>query len=548
MEQRVVKKPVQKRWLTGNWQRLFRGPYKKADSTDAFGDSWRGPYQPDTADGQTTSPQPPSFTLPRTLDNISSSTSPTQGPSSGQPQTVDPSQSAPAAMEQASAPGQSQDQHGVQELPPPLYPAEVSGSTIHQVQPHPLPLQSNSEMSPVPSPSTDVLPTLSPPADMTTSSQYPEGEEHCTASETDAESFEVLNSSMTSQPEELSPIQPMEQETIESLTANSTEACQSAASQPDSVEMESPTASKCEVTTERDHPEAERRSSSDSIPSLAAALMELHELLVTNSCAQSQSRSTSCSPSHPFRQDADELVTEPRTPTPEDSQPTPSTAITITSVAEPSNAKANHAAAVCDEGPSKCLVSDLSGQDEYLGRNEAETVKEQGPPQHPDGSGERGADRSGINEVGNISISQPERGAPPDPAADLELREPPEGQQGTLAAEGQASCTNSPDTLGPKTDQTFLSPLSITAGSSEEVSSTTSSCGPPLAQAAQTSSTAPHHASPNPFTEPFPAEHIQRIQAAGFSAREAAEALEQAHGVVELALLALLARSIIVPT
>ncbi|CAB1437857.1 unnamed protein product [Pleuronectes platessa] len=501
---------------------LPEGPYKKADSTDAFGDSWRGPYQPDTADGQTTSPQPPSYTLPRTLDNISSSTSPTQGPSSGQPQTVDPSQSAPAAMEQASAPGQSQDQHGVQELPPPLCPAEAAGSTIHQVQPHPLPLHSNSEMSPVPSPSTDVLPTLSPPADMTTSSQYPE--------------------------EELSPIQPMEQETIEPLPANSTEACQSAASQPDSVEMESPTASQGEVTTERDHPEAERRSSSDSIPSLAAALMELHELLVTNSCAQSQSRSTSCSPSHPFRQDADESVTEPRTPTPEDSQPTPSTAITITSGAEPSDAKANHAAAVCDEGPSKCLVSDLSGQDEYLGRNEAETVKEQGPPQHPDGSGERGADRSGINEVGNISISQPEPEAPPDPAADPVLREPPEGLQGTVAAEGQASGPNRPDTLGPKTDQTFLSPMSITAGSSEEVSSTTSSCGPPLAQAAQTSSAAPHHASPNPFTEPFPAEHIQRIQAAGFSAREAAEALEQAHGVVELALLALLARSIIVPT
>lgn len=54
--------------------------------------------------------------------------------------------------------------------------------------------------------------------------------------------------------------------------------------------------------------------------------------------------------------------------------------------------------------------------------------------------------------------------------------------------------------------------------------------------------------SPNPFTEQFPAEHIQRIQAAGFSAREAAEALEQAHRVVELALLAVLAHSITVPT
>nr|XP_019957172.1 PREDICTED: flocculation protein FLO11-like isoform X1 [Paralichthys olivaceus] len=477
---------------------------------------------------------------------MSSSTSPTQGPSSGQWQTVDRSQSAPAAMEQASAPGQSQDQHGIQELPQPLCPTEAAGSTTHQVQPHPLPVHSNSKVSPVPSPSTDVLQTQTPPADMPTLSQYPEDEEHCTASESEAESFEILNSSMTSQPEELSPIQPMEQETIESHNANSGEACQSAASQPDSVEMESPTASHGVVNTEKDPPEAERCSSSDSIPSLAAALMELHELLVTNSCAQSQSRSTSCSPSHPFRQDADELVTEPRTPTPENTQPTPSTA--ITSGAEPSDAKANHAAAVSDEGPSKCLVSDLSGQDAYLGGDEAETVGEQGPPQHPDGSGERGANRSGISEASIIGITQPEPEAPPDPAADPELREPPEEQQGTVATDGQASGTNSPDTLAPQTDQTFLSLLSMTGGSSEEVSSTTSSCVPPLAQAPQPSSAAPRHPSPHHFVEPFPAEHIQRIQAAGFSAREAAEALEQAHGVVELALLALLARSITVPT
>lgn len=45
----------------------------------------------------------------------------------------------------------------------------------------------------------------------------------------------------------------------------------------------------------------------------------------------------------------------------------------------------------------------------------------------------------------------------------------------------------------------------------------------------------------------YPAEHIQRIQAAGFSAHEATEALELAEGSVELALLLLLARKITVP-
>lgn len=53
---------------------------------------------------------------------------------------------------------------------------------------------------------------------------------------------------------------------------------------------------------------------------------------------------------------------------------------------------------------------------------------------------------------------------------------------------------------------------------------------------------------PQPSMGQFPQEHIQRIQASGFSANEAAEALEQAQGSVELALLMLLARKITVPT
>lgn len=475
---------------------------------------------------------------------MSSSTSPSQSPSSGQTQNpaLDRSQSAPATMQQASAPKQHQDQPGCQEPPVSSCLAEDAGSKPHQV--HPVPDHSISEAPPAPGPSTDALP---PPADVTTSGspvlQFPEDGALAGAAEGGAESDEVVDSSTPPHPEEFSPTQPMEQEATECDTGDATETGASAPNQSDSVEMESPTTpSQGPVSSERDQPEGERCSSSDSIPSLAAALMELHELLVSNNC-QSQNRSTSCSPSHPFRQDTDEVAPEPRTPTPEIAPPTPSTA--ITTGVEPSNAKANHDAAVSDEGPSKCLVPELSGQDEHVDGDTAQTVEGLGPPQCPDGCGERRADQCGQDEASNISISQPEPEVPPDPAGDLEFREPPEGQQGRGVADGRASGTNTPDTLSLQTEHTFLSPLSMAVGSPEEVSSTSSPSAP---QAPQHTSPALLLPSPNPFTEQFPAEHIQRIQAAGFSAREAAEALEQAHGVVELALLALLARSITVPT
>ncbi|KAF7668497.1 hypothetical protein LDENG_00007000 [Lucifuga dentata] len=446
-------------------------------------------------------------------------------------------------MVQPSTPEECQDKGGFKDLPQPSSLVEDSICPPHQIHP---PACSNSELAPVPSPSTEALPTCTPPPVMTVTGspafKDPEDEVLPTATRSEAESDEVANSTMLPHPEELAPIQPMEEEVSGSDTADAKEASENDPSQPDSAEMESLTAS------ERDQPERERCSSSDSIPSLAAALLELHQLLVSNNRSQSQNCSTSCSPSNPFRQDTDGVddypAHEPRTLTPENTQPTPSTA--ITAGAEPSNAKANHAA-VFDEGPSKCLVPDPSGQDEHLHRD-TDTVVEPGPPQYPDDSWERGADTCGQDEPSNISISQPEPTGPSGLSGDLEFREPPEGQQGRGVADGRASGRNTPDTLSLQTEQTFLSPVSMTVGSPEEVSSTSSPSVPPLAQAPQPTSPAPLLPAPNPFFEQFPAEHIERIQAAGFSAREAAEALEQAHGIVELALLALLARSITVPT
>uniref|UniRef100_A0AAX7VM96 UBA domain-containing protein n=1 Tax=Astatotilapia calliptera TaxID=8154 RepID=A0AAX7VM96_ASTCA len=383
-------------------------------------------------------------------------------------------------------------------------------------------------------------------SDMNYVSQDPGGELQPGAIKGDAESDEVENSSMLPHAEELSPIQPMEQEVTECDTAVTTEVGPGAPREPDSIEMESPTASDSVVCSERDQPDGEHCSSSESIPSLASALRELHELLVSNNCAQSQNRSTSCSPSNPFRQDTDNMSPEPCTSIPENTQLTPSTA--ITPGAEPSDAKANYAAAVSDGEPSKCLAPHHSGQNEHLGGDTVEAVIGQGPLECPHSYEERRADRCGQDEASNISFSQSEPEVPLDPPEDLEFREPPEGQHGRGVADGQASGTNTPDNLGLQTEHTFLSPMSMAAGSPEEVSSNLSSSVPPLAQTPQPSSPASPLPPLHPFIEQFPAEHIQRIQAAGFSAREATEALEQAHGVVELALLALLARSITVPT
>ncbi|XP_061583302.1 protein DDI1 homolog 2 isoform X1 [Cololabis saira] len=494
----------------------------------------------DTADGQTTSLQPPSFTLPRTLDQLSSPTSPSQSHSRGQPQNpiLDRAQSAPATMEQASEPGKCQDKPGPQELFQ-SSPTLDNASPLPSAHPHPPPLHTNPDALSLPGPSTDVLCTSAPFVDTPTASQDPGGEMQPGTTEMDGESHEVGKSSGCTTSEDLCQIQPMEQDSTVS-DSDTAEAKSVAPSQPDSVEMESPTASRGVVSSEKDQSDGGCVSSSDSIPSLAAALMELHELLVSNNHAQSQNSSTSCSPSFPLRQDTDKVSSKSRTPTPENPRPTCSTV--ITAGAESSNAKVNYAATMSDEEPSQCLVSDLCGQDDHLDGGTAEAADGQGPLQCPDGSWERGADEPGQEEASNISISQPEQEVPPD--NELEFRDPPEEQRENGALDEKASCTNTRETL--QTEHTFLCPPA--AGSQEKVPNTPPSSAPRLTQDSQPSCPAPLLPSPQPFTEQFPAEHIQRIQAAGFSAREAVEALEQAHGIVELALLALLARSITVPT
>ncbi|XP_077386522.1 protein DDI1 homolog 2 isoform X2 [Festucalex cinctus] len=379
----------------------------------------RSIHESDTADGQTTSPQPPPLSLPSASDQMSSS---------DHPQTPD-LDCTQIPVERPSGP----DQFGLRE---PHLPTEQDHLQTPPLEDHTVSV----DEALGPSQSAEAL-------------QCPQGGEKGTM-----EPFNVENTATLPYPE-LAHSQPMDHEATET-----TDPCQS-----DSVQMDS---------SHSDPPKG-----SDGIPSLAAALMELHELLLSNNCGA------------------------PRAPThPQEEDPT-------RAAEEPSDAKAKPTAA---DGPSAREGADSSEGPLQTpdGSRDPSVVYRESPPEPP----AKARDPSIYNpesasppqpppEHRDASIYNPEPASPPDPDGDF--REPPEGP---LVCGDE--CGRTPD----------ANPLdSLVSGTV---------AGPP----------------PAPSTERFPAEHIQRIQAAGFSARDAAEALEQAHGVVELALLALLARSITVPT
>lgn len=464
----------------------------------------------DPAAGQTTSQQPPPFTLPRTLGQPPSSTSALQNFPSEHPQMLDRSQSAPAAVRQASASGLCQDHPGDQELPQPSASAKNVVTTPHQVRPPSPPL------APVVSPS-EVL-GASFPAEVTTQARDPDAEVKLGAGEGGAGPEESINTTLLPQPEECSPTQAMEQEEVQAEVAEDAGADFPAdPTQSDPVEMEFPVDSQDAGSSEGDQPERERPSCSDSIPSLAAALMELHELLESNS----QAHATSCSSSQPVKQETGQVGPDSHTPA-LDVIHIPGPA--VTPGAESSDAKANTLAAVSDEGPPNCVAPGLSKPE---GGGTAENEGEQRPPRCPEGSVETTTQEH--DEAEKTCVFQADPDAPSVPVGEAELRGPVDGCQGDPGLQSQHV------SLGP-------------SGAAGEVSDTSISSVPPLPEAPQLPSPDPAASTQHPFINHFPAEHIQRIQAAGFSASEAAEALQRAHGVVELALLALLARSITVPT
>lgn len=463
----------------------------------------------DPAAGQTTSQESPPFTLPRTLGQTPSSTSALQNPPPQHPQMLDRSQSAPATVRQASASGLCQDQPGVQACPQPSASAKNVIAPPHQVWPDPTP------PPPLVAPSTEVLDT-SFAAEATTQAQDPDVEVELGAAGGGSESEDLKNTTLPA-----SPTQAMEQEAIEPDIAEGVEGCHSDPTQSDPVEMEFPIDSQDAASSERDQPEKERPSCSDSIPSLAAALMELHELLVSNN----QAHAASSSSSQPVNQETGQDAPDTHAPTLGFTH-TPSP--TVAPGAESSVAKANCFAAASDEGPSNCVALDPS---EPESGGPTDNMEGQRPTQCPESSVYRTTQEH--DEVEKTSFIQADPEAPSASVGELELKEPADGCQ-----------DGATDNPGPQTEHAFLCPSAVTT----EVSDTPIDSSPPVPEVLQLSSPDSSVSSQPPFIDHFPAEHIQRIQAAGFSASEAAEALQRAHGVVELALLTLLARSITVPT
>lgn len=401
---------------------------------------------------------------------------------------LDRSQSAPATVRQASASGLCQDQPGVQALPRPSASAKNVVAPPHQVRPDPTP------PPPLVAPSTEVLGT-SFAAEATTQAQDPDIEVELGAAGGGSESEDLKNTALPA-----SPTQAMEQEAVEPDVAQGVDVCPSDPTQSDPVEMEFPVDSQDAASSERDQAEKERPSSSDSIPSLAAALMELHELLVSNN------RAHAASSSQPGNQETGQDAPDAHAPTLGVTH-TPSP--TVAPGAEPSDAKANYFAAVSDEGPSDCVALDPS---EPESGGPPENMEGQRPAQCPESSMDRTPQEH--DEVEKTSLIQADPEAPSASVGELELKEPADGSQ----------------------------------DGATEVSDTPIHSSPPVPEVLQLSTPDPSASSQPPFIDHFPAEHIRRIQAAGFSASEAAEALHRAHGVVELALLTLLARSITVPT
>lgn len=303
---------------------------------------------------------------------------------------------------------------------------------------------------------------------------------------------------------DLPPVQPMEQEMPETRGENLHE----------SVEMAPPSGS------EKNEPEvvaAENRARSNSIPSLAAALKELHELIVSNKSSQNRSASTSPPP-------------VPDCPETCQSEPT-TTAITRITDAKAEPSRTATATSSPDEGLSDCVELPGHKDNVEVGKSLEEKAQQC--------QAEEARVEESVQDITDLSNV---------PSSDSSLEMVGDGFRDEFVTQQEGERAPSNNNL-----QT-VSPLSMEVATNQDII-TTSEANPaspthpqdPLAPvlARLSSQTV---ITPQTVVGPFPVEHIQRIQAAGFSAQEAAEALERANGVVEIALFALLARSITVPT
>lgn len=291
---------------------------------------------------------------------------------------------------------------------------------------------------------------------------------------------------------------PMEQEILETRRENLHE----------SVEM---TPSSGSEKAEPEAPTTEHRARSNSIPSLAAALKELHELIVSNKSSQNRSASTS--------------------PPPEPCQSEPSTTA-ITRITD-AKAEPSRTATLSDEGLSDCV--ELPGNEDKVEAEVGKNVEEKAQRRQAE---EARVEESGqdITDLSNLPSSDSSLEMVGDEFRDELVTL----QEGERAPSNNNSQTVSPLSMEVATDQDIVTTSEANPASPNHPQD-------PLAPVLARLSSQTLR-SPQTIVGRFPAEHIQRIQAAGFSAQEAAEALERANGVVEIALFALLARSITVPT
>lgn len=258
----------------------------------------------------------------------------------------------------------------------------------------------------------------------------------------------------------------------------------------------------------------------DNIPSLAQALKELHNLLMSNS-PQVLNIPTP-------RLDADGVARDPAARNPVIMDPTrDSTSITATT----------------DDMEDGVAKTDLTSQ--TVG--DTSDLATSSNPTHPENQTKRLVDTVDEQKMQcpdeNQELTKEDFGLPSSIKEHQDVRECLEGQDIAEVNTSGIDTFNSADLSQQR-------PLSVASGSSTDFTLEPVASPHPQTQAPEVDPSLGDSIQPGPQSSmgQFPLEHIQRIQASGFSANEAAEALEQAQGSVELALLMLLARKITVPT
>lgn len=540
-----------------NWQRQYKDLCRTADRTDViWTDSWRGLYLPDTEDGKTTSPQSLPFNQPTTSSASSHPHS----------LTLDRSKSAPASVNQGTSPI---------EIPTLIESSPLQPLKVGEPSPDPSDDTFRSQSQGLADSTTSCLQTDADapipstlPSQEPFSSTVPEDNEvtgDIVSGDSGSPMDTVLGKNITSSgtvaaesPFILfnpgSQTQTLDQEVDMDVSSNakpetghdfpdqfqrdqgsvmedvsgaqpqcmpvpdlSLEPCP-AEPATSSVHSDS---EKSVIPCERDQPEV------DNIPSLAQALKELHKLLMSSSWPTG---SGMIPPSDPnattSRQDVDEVDQDNAARNQTTLNPTIDTSSnTATTIDEEGSvAKAEFTSQSVKDTPD---VPSNQRHTENQPSTLVDPIVEQ-TIQHPNAA-ERNCALVNENSSGPVTATS---------QGDLEL---PEGQQVQDIADENTSG------IDISTDLSQQRPLSVAAGLS-----TNCSQGP----SPQTQATVAdplfledsNQLAPQPSMGQFPLEHIQRIQASGFSAREAAEALEQAQGSVELALLVLLARKITVPS